>query len=377
MHKVDMIVRSDHFYKNGGDSEQVRQYLRCLESDFDFQVLPFSPDMKLRNGAIVHIVNIDRPFDFLSAVAIAGSRPVVVSSIHHSLTRVRLMRKAERGRGLRSVLDRWLPESTREWLAHGVRSFRSGTSMRTRFASAVSMVRHAHKMPRVWRHVGLALDSAFAVAVLAPGEAEDIKKDTSWSGRNSIVIPNGRPDETRCHDWSTRRRSVIAVGRVEPRKRSLDLARAADRLEIHVTFVGPVSDDGSDFAKEFAHIASSSPYVESLGALTHEEVLEILADTRVLINASWVEVQSLVDLEAAMSGARVVTFKNGNSSDWLGHHVIECKTFDIDELLRVAQDESMQSSAPGIAQYDWTWQRASESLRDIYLEAYQVRTMEP
>ena len=38
------------------------------------------------------------------------------------------------------------------------------------------------------------------------------------------------------------------------------------------------------------------------GSLDHAEALELIADSRSLVNASWVEVQSLVDLRLAHLG---------------------------------------------------------------------------
>ena len=59
---VDCVVRSDAARKSGGDTVQVREYAKYLgDWGFDFREVPFHPTMRLREGAVVHVFNVDRP----------------------------------------------------------------------------------------------------------------------------------------------------------------------------------------------------------------------------------------------------------------------------------------------------------------------------
>ena len=67
--KVDFIVRSDTNEKFGGDSLQLDAYMRRLAArGYDVRAVPFRPELDLREGAIVHVLNIVRPYDFLDAM---------------------------------------------------------------------------------------------------------------------------------------------------------------------------------------------------------------------------------------------------------------------------------------------------------------------
>lgn len=368
---VDYVVRADAEAKSGGDMVQIAEYGGYLrDAGFDLRQVPFHPAMTLRDDAVVHVFNIDRPFDFLLACRAAGSRRLVVSPIHHELARVRGMRAAERGRGMRSAAGRVLPERLREWLGTALRSARLSRGAADLVATGRAVAWSAPRAVRMWREAGSALDRADAVALLAEGEGEHLRRLTGWHGRNAVLVPNGRPEEldgAARQPWAERPvGSILVVGRVEPRKRQLELARSADRLGIPVRFVGPISDPGSAWATEFEALAASSASVEHLGALGRTEVLRLFAATRVLVNASWVEVQSLVDLEAATMGCAVVTTPTGHSREWLGDAVTVLDTDDPDALLRTAEAVAAQEAAPAPLGYDWTWQRAAERLAELY-----------
>lgn len=364
MIEVDVVVRSDAPDKWGGDSLQVQEYARALDGVADLRVLPFSPRLAYRPGAVVHIVNMDRPFDLLRAAGRARGHRLVISPIHHDLAAVRRMRGAERGAGARSVVGRLLPEAGRELLAYGARTAR---------ASATEAVRAlAWAAPRatgVWRRVGRALDRADAVALLAPGEGRSIARDTGWGAANGAMVPNGAPapDPSGTPDVPWHERTGIAVvGRVEPRKRVLELARRAHEREVPLTVAGAVNAGTGGYARDFEALARTSPWVTWLGALPHAETVALLRRVRVLANASWVEVQSLVELEAATSGAYVVSCGTGNSADWLPGHVRELRDDDVDGLLDAATELAARDRGPGSPAYDWTWRRSAEELLALY-----------
>ena len=104
-----------------------------------------------------------------------------------------------------------------------------------------------------------------------------------------------------------------------------------------------------------------------VGPKSRAEVLALLASSRVLVNASWVEVQSLVDLEAATMGCAVVTSRTGHSREWLGGAVVAEDGDDLDALLRrAAALAAADAPAPAASAYDRTWQQAAEQLARVY-----------
>lgn len=358
--------------KSGGDTVQVREYVRHLADwGVDVREIPFHPGMRLRPGSVVHVFNIDRPYEFLLACRAARGHRIVVSPIHHEIGRVRAMRAADNGRGLTSLSARVLPEPVREWLATGYRAVRGSAGAVGALTAGLAVVRLAHVVPWVWRATGRRLDQVAAVALLAEGEGRDLRALTGWSASNALIVPNGRPEDLDLGlrtPWAERPAgSIVVVGRIEPRKRQLEVARAATRLGIPVRFVGPFADEGGAYAAAFRAMVAEG-VVQYDGAKDRAEVLELLGTNRVLVNASWVEVQSLVDLEAATMGCAVATTSTGHSREWLGDAVIADDGDDLDALLRRARTLAAAGApAPPAAHYDRTWEQAAEQLEQAYL----------
>ncbi len=371
---VDFVVRSDSPTKSGGDSLQVAEYVSRLEArGVRCRVLPFSPALRFRPHAIVHIVNVDRPFDFLHTVKSASDHPIIVSPIHHDLTFVRQMRLGERGFTPRAVLGRLLPEAWRELLAFGVRSLLTASGRRDRVAAVRAGIGGVRSVFDVWRRVGFALDEVESVALLAEGEGRSLQRDTSWSGRNAVLIPNGHPVSfDRRHsgpDATPRKLGILSVGRIEPRKRQLEVAIEACRQGVSVTFVGPAPAGGSKYAEQFAQVvADSDGLLAWRGAVPHAQVLELMTEARVLINASWVEVQSLVDIEAAFSGCRVVVAPGGNSQEALPKHVHEVRG-GLPDVVREAAKLAQLPTPPAYPEAAWSWDDAADALTLHYRRA--------
>lgn len=367
---VDVIVRADAVTTGGGDMVQVAEYERHLDpARFDLRIVPFHPAMRLRDEAIVHVVNIDRPHDFLGAVRAAAGHRVIASPIHHDAQRVLAMRRADRGRGMTSLLTRVLPDPVREGLGTMRRAVRGARGRRALVLAAAMSVRSAIEVPSVWRRVGAALNRCDAVALLAEGEGRALMRLSGWRGTNAVLVPNGLPEQAAgtASPWTDRAAgSVLVVGRIEPRKRQLEVARAADRLGVTIDFVGPHTAADTAYSRRFGELAAGSASVRYLGALPRDEVLVRMGRTRVLLNASWVEVQSLVDLEAAEAGCAVVTSGSGHSREWLGA-AVEDVPGGVDELVLAASARAAAGSSPPPAStYTATWADAAERLAALY-----------
>jgi glycosyltransferase involved in cell wall biosynthesis len=373
---IDMILRSDAVEKHGGDSFQVDQYKKYLEQEgYNVRYVPFHVSMRPRPDSIIHIVNVDRPFDFLWSVRKAGNRPVIVSSIHHDLSAVRLMRIAERNEGLRSIAGRILPESAREFLAFGVRNFRKIECLADAKNWLGTVLSSVSSLPKVWQLVGEALGETNTVALLAEGERRALMRDTAWHGNNGLLIPNGAPaavpnaDQGQSGDWADRPIDVCVVGRIEPRKRQLETAMAAGKHGVAITFVGQGSPSSPRYVKEFELAVSANSNLHWAGALDHEGVLQLMRKSRVMLNASWVEVQSLVDIEGASAGCWVVVGRGGNSPEWLPDSVIFVDSHNVDLILSAVANVLKSQIGPRSSKYKYTWKMAADQLKQVYAEA--------
>lgn len=375
--RVTFVVRSDDFVKPGGDSLQVREYARHLEGlGWAVTIEGFRADLRIRPGHVVHVMNLDRVYDFLLTMRAAQGHPVFVSPIHHSLELTRRMRSDVRQSRIALRIVNSLPEQARELLALCWREIR-----RDRRSSLVLRTwRILGLLPTSlspWIRAGRCLNQAAGVFLLAPGEGESLRHDTGWSAGNDYLTPNAVaaiPPSLR--PWSERA-GIIAVGRIEPRKRILELAEAADRSGIQLRVVGALGTTDRRYARALEELAARSPFVDYVGALPHDRTVEAISHARVLVNASFVEVQSLVDLEGAMTGCHVVSCPSGHTGNWLSadrYH--ETSSFDVDVVLREAA-RWHDSQAPGELskdEYPWTWQETSVVIDRAYRSSADLRT---
>ena len=363
---VDVIMRSNFRATRGGDVAQIENSLAPLGERVDVRYVAATAGMVLRPDAIHHIVNVDRPLDFLAALDQCGDR-VVVSAVHHALPRIVAMQRAagdDRKAG-------FLPTPVRERVAFAVRASGGGPADRTPSALA-RMARIALAPSNMWRRLGRALDGVAHVALLAESERADLIADTGWHGGNGVVIPNGRPPAAEtAAPWHERPRGIIVVGRIEPRKRQLAIAHAAIETGTTVTFVGPAAEDG--YGHQFRDLVARHPILEWLGPRSATETVALIATARVLLNPSWVEVQSLVDIEAATAGCRVVTSPTGSSHEWLGATVDRVESDDPATLLERARRHATGGIAPPATAYPYDWAAAGARLFDLYAGLIRTR----
>lgn len=373
MIKIDFITRSDSESKAGGDSVQVGKYVDELTLlGYSCAIIPFTIAMKLRPESIVHIMNVDRPFDFLDACQQSSGRPIIVSPIHHSRSAVRTMRKSTPTFGARDAMVARLGESTRELLSFCVRVVRCDAGRLRQ--KMVAIGRAVGCYTSIWSRVGRRLDDVYSVTLLANGEGIWLQEDTGWLARNAALVPNGRPpaldgaggQTLEMTGWLERKVDVLVVGRIEPRKRQLEIAQAASRLTIPVTFIGQVNQNSDKYSQAFIDAVSKDLRLEWLGEQSSQSVLAAMADCRVLFNGSWVEVQSLVDLEASFSGCIVLANSNGNSAEWLGESVVQYDAVDVTVGLREALRCARRNIGPQLPQYAWTWKKAAHVLAGLY-----------
>lgn len=366
---IDFIVRCDAGQRHGGDVSQVNNYAENLRIlGYDVEIHRAASRLRLREGSIAHFFNTARPYELLNSVnAARDSHIIAVSPIHHSIRDFRRMRRAEVGQGLRSQAGR-LPESVREWLATTARRRALGIDDRTDVVR--DTIENLRYLPRLRRLIGECLETADVVFTLSRVEEECLKVETHWSGANSVRIKNGAPVVgERGLAWKQRSSDLICIGRIEPRKRQLEIARIAQRLGIHVTFMGGTNEDAPRYAQEFQRVVSSTDSLTWLGQRSAEEVNTKLASSRVLVNASWAEVQSLVDLEALANGCLVYCCLTGSTYE---HSPRTTWVYGMDDLERMVASASERAKLdeaplhPASDGYDWTWMDAATALSQEY-----------
>jgi glycosyltransferase involved in cell wall biosynthesis len=184
------------------------------------------------------------------------------------------------------------------------------------------------------------------------------------------LLPNGldsppvnpRPRTSKC----------LVIGRIEPRKRQLEVLDCAEQMDLPLTFIGSPNENHPAYTRAFIAKVRASKLCEWLGALTHDQVMEQLSTALCVVNLSWVEVQSLVELEGIGSGCWVVAGNSGGNVEFFPDQVFE---FDPEETPRalntvkrcVREFESEGRVADVLDQNTYPdWRDIGERLLNVY-----------
>jgi glycosyltransferase involved in cell wall biosynthesis len=259
---------------------------------------------------VFHAFNIDRPLELypkLQAAHRAG-RPFVLSTIHHPnewLQRFRTQHppSGRLGRLLyRSPFRRSVPamESIKE-------------IVRLRQCGRLS---HLPDLIPSWsRRVEWLLSNAEAITLLSPAEAGFITKDfayTSGAGQ-AVLLPNwvegvGNGTEIAPADLrDLAEPPVLVVGRIEARKNVVRVCHLADVAGRHVVFLGRPNPNEPEYEAAMRTAVAASRFARWIPGVPRAQMAVFYSHAGHLLNASYVEVSPLVDIEALAYGCPVVT----------------------------------------------------------------------
>lgn len=314
MPTVTFALRGDAITKPGGDSTKVARYAEALRSrGWNSNTVTSSHELRDSRADIVHIVNLDLPLENLAYTRETkrSGRPVVLSSIRHPVD------------GVRSMYD------------HGAdRMYRRTRLAKVPFNRAVALREQLKLAKRGNLRAALTthgfhqaqanlLTNVDAVLPMAEGERSALERDFSLP-KFTYVVRNGQSftvatESTLASPDSTF--DLVAVGRVEPRKNTLELARAADAAKMSILILGAVNPLHTKYASEFHQLAERSKYVTYAGRVDHSELPHQMRRARVYVNAAWFEVVSQADVEAASLGMPIVTTMHSYIEDTLGNGV--------------------------------------------------------
>jgi glycosyltransferase involved in cell wall biosynthesis len=195
-------------------------------------------------------------------------------------------------------------------------------------------------------------------------------------GRHRLrVVPNGvlpafgtATPELFHERWGTDP-FVLSVGRIEPRKNTLGLVRAARRLGLPLVVIGEAAPGCRGYAQECRRVGEHR--VSWLGRLDHHDPLlaSAYAAARVFGLPSWFETPGLAALEAALAGCAVVITPYGSTRDYFGELAAYARPDRPEEIRRALArcwDEGPDARlAPLIASH-YLWPIVTQITAEVY-----------
>lgn len=364
--RVGVMMRVDALSKPGGDTVQMQACLaqgRALGL-FDGEIC-CDPGADPSGWDVVHLTNIDRPVDTLEAYRRArhAGRPVVLSTIHHAYADIERYERLGRQAAGSWFLGR-LDFQQLELLRSVVRGLRQPALRGPTWRAARQGLRQAQAE---------MVAGADCVLTLTDKELRDLETDFGVQPRRHAVVANGCDFEPPAGPAPERDIDCLVVGRIEARKNTLAILECLEALGVSGVFVGGLNPHHRAYGERFlARIGNSrSRY---LGPQDRARTAELFRRARVHVSASWFEVASLVDLEAAMSGCRVVASVCGGSHERLGDRAWYCRPDDpasIDRAVRAARAAAAVAAADPAGLDVPRWDAAARGLHAAYRQVLE------
>lgn len=234
--------------------------------------------------------------------------------------------RVARRRGIPVVLSTiyW----SREYRAHGpdvgaVRTLARRSRMAALLTARSLQGRHhdvARGLLELVDQEALAFESADLLLPNSQLEAAALRSELGVS-TPSHVVPNAvDPEIFHLPDALVARSGLVCAGRVEPHKNQLGLIRATNGMDL--TIVGPAHPDHPGYAIKCKDVAG--PRVRFVDALEPSQLADLFRTSAVHVLPSFFETTGLVNLEAALCGAAIVSTDRGYASEYFGHEAAYC-----------------------------------------------------
>jgi len=167
------------------------------------------------------------------------------------------------------------------------------------------------------------------------------------------------------------RNYLLSVSVISPRKNTLKLIRASNKLGLPLVLAGPPALSsflGRCYYRQCRREAESQVYF--LGAVPHEELWGLYARARVHALVSWYETPGLVNLEAAAMQCAIVSTLGGSTREYFGEEAEYCDPANqtsIEEAIARAWEKGPSERLKERVLSLYTWERTA----DLTLQAYK------
>ena len=160
---------------------------------------------------------------------------------------------------------------------------------------------------------------------------------------------------------------VLSVGRVEVRKNQGMLLKALEQESLPVVLVAGKMSYNVDYEDCISKFRRKGGTI-MVRNLSPEMLASAYAGARVHALPSWYELPGLVSLEAAISGANVVSSTYGTIKSYLDDLISYCEPDCVDSIRNAVLNAYDSKPNPLLAEVagSFTWEKTGERLIEIY-----------
>ncbi|PZA06816.1 MULTISPECIES: glycosyltransferase family 4 protein [unclassified Meiothermus] len=209
--------------------------------------------------------------------------------------------------------------------------------------------------------------------------------------RSIKVVPNGVRDDFIGQDPDGFRRKylpeltsndrfVLSVGRIERRKNSLNLLRAAARIKIPLVFIGePVAlSKEKAYVQRFQEELERYPdYIKHIPFLSNgsNDLADAYAAAHAHALISWMETPGLANLEAGINGANLIVGESPPVREYLDRYATFVNQGDLNQISQAIERALTQSrniyNQSAYISKNYSWKRVAQLMIDVYKEVLE------
>jgi len=360
--------RPDMFEVIGGDTIQLlktKEYLEKLGIDVEVST-ELRPN--LNEYDLVHLFNITRVHEtYIQAInAYKQNKPIVLSPIYWNTT---------------EFLKKTSPIA---YLYHTITSSSDPHILKisSKFMDIIDTLkkRKVNEALKIQREMGVRTQQIQVLKladIILPNshiEAELIKRDFGVPDSKLFVVPNAVDKK-----FSNAKRKlfinkfglsefVLSVGRIEWRKNTLSLIKAANKEGLPLILIG--SRKPGKYTKLCEKEAKKGDVI-FLDPIPHDSPLLASAYAAAKVHAlvSWYDTPGLVSLEAALAGANIVTTNRGTAREYFKDMAWYCDPSDLNSIRKALREAYSSKKTKKLKLHilkNYTWEVVAKKTVEAY-----------
>ena len=165
-----------------------------------------------------------------------------------------------------------------------------------------------------------------------------------------------------------KRKYILAVGRIHPRKNQLRMIRAVKELKLPVFFIGKIND--RNYFRRCEKEAKGS-MIKFFNEVPREDLKNYYKNCRVHMMVSWYDTPGLVNLEAGLAGSNLVLTDRGTTKDYFKDLAFYSSPLNIDlikEKVKKAYYKDPENKIKKLILENYTWDKIAIELKELYKE---------
>ena len=345
-------IRSDVKKHPGGDYIHLLKTREALERRGISCIVSPGLDPMPSGADIVHLFNTTRIHETYLQFREAKRRgvPVVLTPIWHSITEMeRFYRKLYR--------LPWLP----------IWTYLAAKELRYAWRSRLPLF-----WPAAFQFRKLQQEVVSGCNALLPNSETELRilcAELAVQPRANFIVPLGFDPLDRSKAPAEARRDLLCVGRIEPRKNQLEVARAfrsRPRGRHRLLFYGSVNDSHPQYWRQVQEQLREGE-LEYRGSVPQQEIFAAYARAQGAVLASFFETCGLAALEAISCGANACLSDTPYTREFYQDAVIYCDPFSTESIARGIDELLAKPDTALAAQLPiYSWDEVAEKTAEAY-----------